>query len=1298
MGAWGVGCLLVQGMGSWCHAAGTIVAWGANDSLQSQPPVGLSNVVAVAGGEEHSLAVRSNGTVVAWGFNASGQTNVPPGLTGVRAVGGGSAYSMALTTNNAIVVWGTAPGGLTNNSPSSNYTAIAAGWYHALALKTDGTVAAWGAQTNRPPTGLSNVVAIAAGKDVSLALLAGGTVVAWGDNSYGKTNVPPGATNITAIAAGGDHCLALTRDEKVLAWGRNDSGQATVPANLIAVAIAAGALHSVAERADSTLLAWGDNSLNQTVVNTNISGFIALAAGGYHSLAIKGDGTPIILTQPYSQSILIGQSVTFQVVATGAAPLTYQWFKNGTNFPNTVLIPTTNAVLTIPNIQLTDAGVYSVQVANSFGAPMSVGVTLTPLGGVPVIAGPPQNTNVVCGDNALFQISAGGTAPFSYQWQFGGTNLPGATASSLLLVNVTPSQQGFYTVLVTNAFGSIATGAVLTVTIQPPHITSSLNASGGQGQPFSYTITAIHNPQRFAAQYLPAGLTITTNTGVISGTPTENGSFGVLITAYNACTSDSQTLLLSLASSVPVITSPLTANATEGSAMAAYQITATHSPTSFGAQNLPVGLNFNPASGVISGTPVYAGSYTIPISASNQWGIGSAVLQLTVGNAAISGLSIDNRTFTYKYHTPYLLDFMFTLRDNNSPGQGNGIVTDPSLLSAVCMEDFINGTVQADYPNLPTGTTMTTNLVAETGIFIGRGSDKVFKAHLVLDFSDSISDPTLNGDSNGDGISDAVDNMVGGAQYFVDQQPGAAQMGVFEFHRDDVAPNKVIGLTRNKQALDAAIAGIWTNYVNFFYAGSRCWDAVDAAVLDLGASNPDEQHYVIFVSDGLDYSSLITVNQVIADARAGGVQVYCIAFGNNPDINTLQSITSATRGMLYIAQSPTDLFQQFSLVSKDVQAQYDLRWATLRRSPADTFAPFFLLSYQGLQASPPWWDWNYVTNIFTNIMISTDTNTPSTTNYTTNIVILWSDTVMGPFNPIGYDASGAPTNGGFTTSDPSTHVGGVTNGTLRMVKDEDVHPSGLTIRATYIPRFVRQLRFNYRPNWPCTPVLEATNPGEMLHGWTLTPSNAPDGSTWVLLSSPNPQSQTNSLPFAGFGPLMTLKFQDVLANPSNALSSIKVDNSIYTNIIAGGQVFSFETGSTNPFVTYYPPLLHNTSVPWLIMYFPGTPANSNAWQTLELADSDNDRAPNWMEFRANTVPTNAASAFRITGLVRQLDGRFAITFTTSTNRTYRVDSSANLINWAPVQDGIPGTNTPYTVIDTTVNPGLQQIYYRVVVY
>jgi hypothetical protein len=103
-------------------------------------PVGLSNVMAIAGGTFHSLALKSNGTVVAWGAVGwdYGQTNVPAGLSNVVAIAGGSSHSLALKSDGTIVAWGNNGFGQMNIPAGlSNVVAIGGGFYHTVALRTN---------------------------------------------------------------------------------------------------------------------------------------------------------------------------------------------------------------------------------------------------------------------------------------------------------------------------------------------------------------------------------------------------------------------------------------------------------------------------------------------------------------------------------------------------------------------------------------------------------------------------------------------------------------------------------------------------------------------------------------------------------------------------------------------------------------------------------------------------------------------------------------------------------------------------------------------------------------------------------------------------------------------------------------------------------------------------------------------------------------------------------------------------------------------------------------------------------
>ena len=288
---------------------GTVAAWGGNGFGQTNIPVGLSNVVAIAGGRYHSLALKSDGTVAAWGENGSGQTTIPVGLGNVVAIAGGDYHSLALKSDGTVAAWGyNAYGQTTIPVGLSNVVAIAGGFYHSLALKSDGTVAAWGdnlyGQTTIP-VGLSNVVAIAGGFSHSLALKSDGTVAAWGDNGSGQTTIPVGLSNVVAIAGGDYHSLALKSDGKVAAWGENGFGQTTIPVGLSnVVAIAGGGDHSLALKSDGTVAAWGNNGFGQTTIPVGLNALKLITSGSANT------NTPGNYLLSYSSSNSLGGVAT----------------------------------------------------------------------------------------------------------------------------------------------------------------------------------------------------------------------------------------------------------------------------------------------------------------------------------------------------------------------------------------------------------------------------------------------------------------------------------------------------------------------------------------------------------------------------------------------------------------------------------------------------------------------------------------------------------------------------------------------------------------------------------------------------------------------------------------------------------------------------------------------------------------------------------------------------------------------------------------------------------------------------
>lgn len=392
-----------------------------------------------------SLHAASKNTVAGWGWNDYGQTAAPAGLTNAVAISAGWYHSVALTSEGTVAAWGYGP---PSEMPAglSNVVAVAAGRFHSVALKSNGTVVAWGYGDHTSiPSGLTNVVSIAAGFSHSLALKSNGAVEAWGNlitgtNNYGQTQVPTSLTNVVAIAAGGDHSLALNRDGVLIGWGRNDFGQIAIPVGLNNIkAIAAGAFHSLALQSNGTVVAWGQNANGEASPPPNLSDGMAVAAGTGYSVVLRSN-----LTASAWGLNSFGQ----------------------TNLPSG-----------LTNVAAVSAGerhALALLVIQS-----------------PAIISPPQNLVVGVGSNVTFSVSATGTPPLFFQWLKEGASLPSATNANLTITNTQTANGGIYSVVVSNAAGFVtSSGASLTV-MPPPSITSyPSNQSANATSNIAFTVVA----------------------------------------------------------------------------------------------------------------------------------------------------------------------------------------------------------------------------------------------------------------------------------------------------------------------------------------------------------------------------------------------------------------------------------------------------------------------------------------------------------------------------------------------------------------------------------------------------------------------------------------------------------------------------------------------------------------------------------------------------------------------------------------------------------------------------------------
>lgn len=446
---------------------------------------------------------------------ASGGSLVVGNFT-LKAKAWGSGQTSSPTASAAYTVTGT-----------SAVPAIGGGAYHSVALRSDGTLFAWGMNSGReladgtttqrllpvPVGGLTGVTALSAGPNFTLARLADGRVAGWGSAASGhlgngSTTTPTwpvfatGITTAVSLDAGMGHALAVLSDGTVRGWGANPNGQIgdgtsgtdrtspVVVSGLSSVAgVSAGDYHSLAVKTDGTAWSWGGNANGQlgtgnTTARTSagavvgVSGVAAVAAGGSTSYFLLTDGTVRSLglhNNGFGISGMLGDGST---VLQSTAPVTVSGLSN---------------VLQVAAGQSHAVALKSDQTVWTWGdnALGQLGIGTTSDSSVPVqVAGLPPIAAVGAGQSTTFAIGVDGTV---WAW---GLNAQGqigdaSTTNRLLPVQIAAAGMGWQTPAPVFSIAAGTYFVVQTVTVTNNDATATMRYTTDGSDPTTSTPTTV---------------------------------------------------------------------------------------------------------------------------------------------------------------------------------------------------------------------------------------------------------------------------------------------------------------------------------------------------------------------------------------------------------------------------------------------------------------------------------------------------------------------------------------------------------------------------------------------------------------------------------------------------------------------------------------------------------------------------------------------------------------------------------------------------------------------------------------
>ncbi len=344
---------------------------------------------------------------------------------------------------------------------------------------------------------------------------------------------------------------------------------------------------------------------------------------------------PSITVQPINQMVMTGQTASFSVAATGTAPLSHQWRKNGV-----AISGATSSTYTTPATASSDSGAqFTVLVSNTIGSVTSSPAILTvnAVTLAPSISTQPASQTVTAGQTATFNVTATGTAPLSYQWWKNSVAISGATSSTYTTPATTSSDSGAqFTVLVSNTIGSVTSSpAILTVnavTVAPSISTQPASQTVTAGQTATFNVTATGTAplsyQWRKNSVAISGATSSSYTTQATTTSDSGSTFVVVVSnAAGTVTSAAATLTVNAAPVAPSITTQPTSLTVTAGQTATFNMAATGTA--------PLSYQWRKNSVAISGAT--SSTYTTPATTSSDSGAQFTVLvSNTVGSVTSS--------------------------------------------------------------------------------------------------------------------------------------------------------------------------------------------------------------------------------------------------------------------------------------------------------------------------------------------------------------------------------------------------------------------------------------------------------------------------------------------------------------------------------------------------------------------------------------------------------------------------------------------------------------------------------------